>query len=281
MPGTNEPENAGGGLLAALHRLSLTAAVFSLLAIPGFFALHFAGPWAALAAWIATYLLCAWSISRNLRRFEQRLMEALCAPVADLSGQPTFPLMLIGLVFVAGGIAVWMSDAQHPKKGEPMPPTAQIAFGAIFVGTGSGIFGIGATAGLIRLAFRRQLAKIDDRIAWQPDCADARLERAALLSANNRSADAIDAFGEAIRVAPDKAEAYVRRGELYYYDNRNEEAIADLTRAIEIESDNAEAYTLRSLAYEGNHQPELAEADERRAAEIYGTIEDPDAEQPS
>ena len=149
--------------------------------------MSFPAHWPAVGIWIVLLLLIGYMSLRYLSRGETTLLDALTGSLPDVDDKPPGVLMLFGLIFGSAGIFVWMSDLQHPTKGSPTTPLEQFVFGAIFFFLGSGLFLMGATAGLIRLVLRRQLAEIDDQIAMRPDSADLHLQRAAMLTGRGRT----------------------------------------------------------------------------------------------
>jgi tetratricopeptide (TPR) repeat protein len=257
-------------LLSALHRLGLFAIVASLLMVPGFFVCHLAGDTLAVVVWGITLGWGTWLVLRHLRGQEQTVGEALTATRPDVNDKPVPVLLLVGAAFAGGGVAIWLTDMQHPERGSPTPPFVQFFFGAIFCGAGGGLFVMGATAGLIRWGLRRELADLEQRIVMRPDSAPLYLELAAMLADRGTSKDAIPALDKAIEVDPRCVDAYVERGRIHWMKDRYDDAIADLTRAIELDPNNADAYMYRKMAYEDSDQPELAQADEERGMELEG-----------
>jgi tetratricopeptide (TPR) repeat protein len=255
-------------LLSALYRLGLVAIIGALLMVPGFFVGHLAGDTSAVVGWGITLGWIVWVMLRQGYQEEENVWAALTATRPDVGDKPPLVFMLFGAVFAAGGVAVWLTDMQHPEQGPPTSPVLQRVFGAVFFGTGGGLFVMGATAGLIRRGLRREMANLQQRIAMRPDSAALQLELAAMLADQGSCEDAIPALDKAIELDPRCVEAHVERGRAHWIGDRYDAAIADLTRAIELDPRNAEAYSLRSMAYEDSDQPELAKADEERGMEL-------------
>lgn len=256
-------------LLSALYRLGLLTMIAGFLLIPGMMAYSAGGEWAAGAVWVVAASVVAWAIRRYLHEHDTTAFEALTASRPDVADKPLW-LVLAGAVFAGASVLIWLTDMQHPENGDPMSPVGQFVFGAVFFGLGSGLFVMGATAGLIRWGLRRELNDLDRRIAMRPDSAALQLELAAKLADQVTLEEAIPALDKAIELDPRCVEAYVQRGRIHWMKDRYEAAIADLTRAIELDPRNAEAYSFRSLAYEDSDQPELAQADEERGMELEG-----------
>jgi hypothetical protein len=253
-------------IVVAIYRLSLWLIVGSLLIVPTVFVLHFAGLLPAIPLWLVMAGFVVWVVSNHLRAGKGALWEALSAPCDRVDGP--FWLLPFGLVFAGAGIFIWMSDLQHPTKGEPPSPAEQFIFGMVFFGAGSGAFGIGAASVAMRMNLSRKRAEIERHIAMRPDSAEAQLEMATLLMDQRKWHDAFGPLDQAVRLAPQSAEARLARGRACYYADRLDQAIADLTRAIELAPGNREAYLLRSLAYEDSDQPDLAAADDAKADEL-------------
>ena len=178
-------------------------------------------------------------------------------------------LVLFGAVFTGASVLIWLTDMQHPDKGDPMSPVGQFIFGAMFFGWAAGCSSWARPPGCrwdsAGVARPRPLASPCGR-----DSAPLYLELAAKLADQGTSEDAIPALDKAIEVDPRCVEAYVERGLQHWIGDRYEEAIADLTRAIELDPNNADAYMFRRMAYEDSDQPELAKADEERGVELQG-----------
>jgi tetratricopeptide (TPR) repeat protein len=89
----------------------------------------------------------------------------------------------------------------------------------------------------------------NDTIGKNRDSWMAHDNLAVLLVSQGRLQEAIDHYGEAIRVRPDEAKAYVNRGVAYGMMGEYDRAIRDYDQAIRLSPDDAGGYNNRGNAY--------------------------------
>jgi len=98
--------------------------------------------------------------------------------------------------------------------------------------------------------------------------AESYYNKGVAFSHQDRYADAIDQYNEAIRIDPDYTKAYNNRGNAYLIQEEFDLAIADYDKAIELDPDFALAYNNRGLAYMHQSRYDLALADFDKAIEL-------------
>jgi len=99
--------------------------------------------------------------------------------------------------------------------------------------------------------FAEALAAFDNAIALKPDYAQAHNGRGIVLAQINRLAEAVGSFDRAIALKPDYAEAHNNRALVLQDLGQLEEALISLNRAIALQPDNARAHNNRGVVLHG------------------------------
>ena len=109
----------------------------------------------------------------------------------------------------------------------------------------------------------------------RPDLIEAHYNLGLMLNTQDRLAEAIEAFGAVLRLNPNHADAYGNLGVVFFKLARYDDAVAVLTRAIELRPDFAEAYSYLGYCVFQLHEVERAIAILRRAVELRPDLDIP------
>jgi tetratricopeptide (TPR) repeat protein len=105
-------------------------------------------------------------------------------------------------------------------------------------------------------------------IEYLPDEAALWSNRGNVRVSQNKLAEALADYDEAIRLAPDQPDPYLNRGAALEGMGRWEDAIADYTQVLKIDPEDAPAYNNRGNAKAGLGQWEAALEDYQKAVEL-------------
>lgn len=85
---------------------------------------------------------------------------------------------------------------------------------------------------------------------------------------NNKIAESIEVYKEALKISPDNNEIHLNLGVAYYYNKEIDNAISEYTKAINLKPENSDAHFNLAIAYQLQSKNDLSEIEFKKSCEL-------------